>query len=106
LKDRLGIFQGSGRRDERPGDIEKAISTIAKSAARPPCGRPAAVTKSSEPGSAYQGDPLGCSQRATTSDNIVQVLALESLAPSGSLLKLADREIEILRQLAARPGSR
>ena len=36
------------------------------------------------------------------SDDVAQVLALESLAPSGSALdQLAEREIEILRQIAA-----
>jgi hypothetical protein len=90
-------------RDERPGGIENAASTIAE------IGCTVAVCASSSghqeqrTGSAHQADPLGCSLRATMSDNIVQVLALECLAPSGSLLKLAEREIETLRQ---RPGSR
>ena len=36
------------------------------------------------------------------SDDVAQILALESLAPSGSALdQLAEREIEVLRQLAA-----
>ena len=36
------------------------------------------------------------------SDDIARVLALESLSPSGSVLdQLGEREIEILRQLAA-----
>jgi two-component system, NarL family, invasion response regulator UvrY len=59
------------------------------------------VTKSSEPAvlvRAIRSVALG--ERAM-SDDIAQALALESLAPSGSTLdQLAEREIEVLRQLA------
>jgi DNA-binding NarL/FixJ family response regulator len=60
------------------------------------------VTKSSEPAAlvkAIRGVARG--ERAM-SDDVAQILALESLAPSGSALdQLAEREIEVLRQLAA-----
>lgn len=60
------------------------------------------VTKSSEPAVLVKAiRAVACGGRAM-SDDIAQVLALQSLAPSSSVLdRLTEREIEILRQLAA-----
>jgi len=60
------------------------------------------VTKSSEPAVLIRAIRSVAHGERAMSDDIAQVLALESLAPSGSALnQLAEREIEILRQIAA-----
>jgi DNA-binding NarL/FixJ family response regulator len=60
------------------------------------------VTKSSEPAVLVKAIRLVARGERAMSDDIAQILALESLAPTGSALdQLAEREIEILRQLAA-----
>lgn len=60
------------------------------------------VTKSSEPAVLIRAISSVAHGERAMSDDIAQVLALESLAPSGSALdQLAEREIEILRQIAA-----
>jgi two-component system invasion response regulator UvrY len=60
------------------------------------------VTKSTEPAILIRAIRSVAHGERAMSDDIAQVLALESLAPSGSALdQLAEREIEILRQIAA-----
>src|ERR1700744_3974134 len=60
------------------------------------------VTKSSDPAVLIRAIRSVAHGERAMSDDIAQVLALESLAPSGSALdQLAEREIEILRQIAA-----
>ena len=60
------------------------------------------VTKSSDPAALIRAIRSVARGERAMSDDIAQVLALESLAPSGSALDhLAEREIEILRQIAA-----
>jgi two-component system, NarL family, invasion response regulator UvrY len=60
------------------------------------------VTKSSEPAVLVQAIRSVTRGERAMSDDIARVLALESLNPSGSILEqLGEREIEILRQLAA-----
>jgi DNA-binding NarL/FixJ family response regulator len=60
------------------------------------------VTKSSEPAALVKAIRSVARGERAMSDDVAQVLALESLAPSGSALdQLAEREIEVLRQLAA-----
>ena len=60
------------------------------------------VTKSSEPAVLIKAIRSVARGERAMSDDIAQALALESLAPTGSALdQLAEREIEILRQLAA-----
>jgi DNA-binding NarL/FixJ family response regulator len=60
------------------------------------------VTKSSDPAALIRAIRSVARGERAMSDDIAQVLALESLAPSGSALdQLAEREIEILRQIAA-----
>ncbi|WP_407180322.1 response regulator [Bradyrhizobium sp. STM 3562] len=60
------------------------------------------VTKSSEPAVLIRAIRSVARGERAMSDDVAQVLALESLTPAGSLLdQLAEREIEILRQLAA-----
>jgi two-component system, NarL family, invasion response regulator UvrY len=60
------------------------------------------VTKSSEPAVLIRAIRSVAHGARAMSDDVAQVLALESLAPSGSALdRLAEREIEILRQIAA-----
>jgi two-component system, NarL family, invasion response regulator UvrY len=60
------------------------------------------VTKSSEPGVLVRAIRSVARGERAMSDDIAQVLALESLAPAGSALdQLAEREIEVLRQLAS-----
>ncbi|WP_298256971.1 response regulator transcription factor [Bradyrhizobium sp.] len=60
------------------------------------------VTKSSEPAVLIRAIRSVARGQRAMSDDVAQVLALESLAPSGSALdQLAEREIEILRQIAA-----
>jgi two-component system, NarL family, invasion response regulator UvrY len=59
------------------------------------------VTKSSEPAVLIRAIRSVARGERAMSDDIAQVLAMESLAPSGSALdQLAEREIEILRQIA------
>ena len=59
------------------------------------------VTKSSEPAVLVRSIRGVARGERAMSDDIAQALALESLAPSGSALdQLAEREIEILRQIA------
>lgn len=59
------------------------------------------VTKSSEPAALIKAIRSVARGERAMSDDVAQVLALESLTPSGSALyQLAEREIEILRQLA------
>jgi two-component system invasion response regulator UvrY len=59
------------------------------------------VTKSSDPAVLIRAIRSVAHGERAMSDDIAQVLALESLAPSGSALdQLAEREIEILRQIA------
>ena len=60
------------------------------------------VTKSSEPAALVKAIRSVARGERAMSDDVAQVLALESIAPSGSALdQLAEREIEVLRQLAA-----
>ena len=60
------------------------------------------VTKSSEPAVLIRAIRSVANGERAMSDDVAQVLALESLMPSGSALdQLAEREIEILRQIAA-----
>jgi DNA-binding NarL/FixJ family response regulator len=60
------------------------------------------VTKSSEPAVLVRAIRSVARGERAMSDDIAQVLAFESLTPSGSILdQLGEREIEILRQLAA-----
>ena len=60
------------------------------------------VTKSSEPAVLIRAIRSVAHGDRAMSDDVAQVLALESLAPSGSALdQLAEREIEVLRQIAA-----
>ncbi|WP_024507076.1 response regulator transcription factor [Bradyrhizobium sp. ARR65] len=60
------------------------------------------VTKSSEPAVLIRAIRSVARGERAMSDDVAQVLALDSLTPVGSLLdQLAEREIEILRQLAA-----
>jgi DNA-binding NarL/FixJ family response regulator len=60
------------------------------------------VTKSSEPAALVKAIRSVARGERAMSDDVAQILALESLAPSGSALdQLAEREIEVLRQLAA-----
>jgi two-component system invasion response regulator UvrY len=60
------------------------------------------VTKSSEPMVLVQAIRSVARGERAMSDDIAHVLALESLSPSASVLEqLGEREIEILRQLAA-----
>jgi two-component system, NarL family, invasion response regulator UvrY len=60
------------------------------------------VTKSSEPAVLVKAIRSVARGERAMSDDVAQVLALESLAPSGSALdQLAEREIEVLRQIAA-----
>jgi len=59
------------------------------------------VTKSSDPAVLVRAIRRVAQGERAMSDDIAQALALESLAPSGSALdQLAEREIEILRQIA------
>ena len=59
------------------------------------------VTKSSEPAALIRAIRAVAQGERAMSDDVAQVLALESLAPSASALdQLAEREIEILRQIA------
>jgi two-component system, NarL family, invasion response regulator UvrY len=59
------------------------------------------VTKSSEPAVLIKAIRSVARGERAMSDDVAQVLALESLSPTGSALdQLAEREIEILRQLA------
>jgi DNA-binding NarL/FixJ family response regulator len=59
------------------------------------------VTKSSEPAVLIRAIRSVAHGERAMSDDVAQVLALESLTPSGSALdQLAEREIEILRQIA------
>ncbi|MDE2063176.1 MAG: response regulator transcription factor [Bradyrhizobium sp.] len=65
-------------------------------------GASAYVTKSSEPAVLIRAIRAVAHGELTMSDDVAQVVALESLAPSASALdQLAGREIEILRQIAA-----
>jgi DNA-binding NarL/FixJ family response regulator len=60
------------------------------------------VTKSSEPAALIKAIRAVARGEHAMSDDIAHVLAMESLSPSGSALdQLGEREIEILRQLAA-----
>jgi two-component system, NarL family, invasion response regulator UvrY len=60
------------------------------------------VTKSTEPAILIRAIRSVAHGERAMSDDVAQVLALESLTPSGSALdQLAEREIEILRQIAA-----
>jgi two-component system, NarL family, invasion response regulator UvrY len=60
------------------------------------------VTKSSEPAVLIRAIRSVARGERAMSDDVAQVLALESLAPSASALdQLAEREIEILRQIAS-----
>ena len=60
------------------------------------------VTKSSEPAALVKAIRAVARGEHAMSDDIAHVLAMESLTPSGSALdQLGEREIEILRQLAA-----
>jgi two-component system, NarL family, invasion response regulator UvrY len=60
------------------------------------------VTKSSEPAVLIKAIRLVARGDRAMSDDVAQTLALQSLAPTQSALdQLAEREIEILRQLAA-----
>jgi two-component system invasion response regulator UvrY len=60
------------------------------------------VTKSSEPAVLIRAIRSVAQGERAMSDDVAQVLALESLTPSGSALdQLAEREIEVLRQIAA-----
>jgi two-component system, NarL family, invasion response regulator UvrY len=60
------------------------------------------VTKSSEPATLVQAIRAVARGERAMSDDVAHSLADESLAPSQSVLdRLGDREIEILRQLAA-----
>ena len=60
------------------------------------------VTKSSEPAALIKAIRAVARGEHAMSDDIAHVLAMESLSPSGSVLdQLGEREIEILRQLAA-----
>jgi two-component system, NarL family, invasion response regulator UvrY len=60
------------------------------------------VTKSTEPAVLVQAIRSVARGERAMSDDVAQVLAFESLTPSGSILdQLGEREIEILRQLAA-----
>jgi two-component system, NarL family, invasion response regulator UvrY len=60
------------------------------------------VTKSSEPAMLIQAIRAVARGERAMSDDIAHILAAESLAPSGSALDhLGEREIEILRQIAA-----
>jgi DNA-binding NarL/FixJ family response regulator len=60
------------------------------------------VTKSSEPSAVVNAIRSVARGERAMSDDIAHVLAEESLSPTGSLLdQLGEREIEILRQLAA-----
>jgi len=60
------------------------------------------VTKSSEPAALVKAIRSVARGERAMSDDVAQILALESLAPSASALdQLAEREIEVLRQLAA-----
>ena len=60
------------------------------------------VTKSSEPAVLVKAIRSVARGERAMSDDVAQVLALESLTPSGSALdQLAEREIEVLRQIAA-----
>jgi DNA-binding NarL/FixJ family response regulator len=59
------------------------------------------VTKSSDPAVLVRSIRSVARGERAMSDDVAQALALESLAPSGSALdQLAEREIEILRQIA------
>jgi two-component system, NarL family, invasion response regulator UvrY len=59
------------------------------------------VTKSSEPAVLIRAIRAVANGERAMSDDVAQVLALESLAPSDSALdQLAEREIEVLRQIA------
>jgi two-component system, NarL family, invasion response regulator UvrY len=60
------------------------------------------VTKSSEPTVLIRAIRAVARGERAMSDDVAQVLALESLTPSASALdQLAEREIEVLRQIAA-----
>jgi two-component system invasion response regulator UvrY len=60
------------------------------------------VTKGSEPAALVKAIRAVARGEHAMSDDIAHVLAVESLTPSGSILdQLGEREIEILRQLAA-----
>jgi DNA-binding NarL/FixJ family response regulator len=60
------------------------------------------VTKGSEPAELIKAIRAVVRGEHAMSDDIAHVLAVESLTPSGSILdQLGEREIEILRQLAA-----
>jgi two-component system, NarL family, invasion response regulator UvrY len=60
------------------------------------------VTKSTEPAVLVQAIRSVARGERAMSDDVAQVLAFDSLSPSGSILgQLGEREIEILRQLAA-----
>jgi two-component system invasion response regulator UvrY len=60
------------------------------------------VTKGSEPAVLIKAIRAVARGEHAMSDDIAHVLAMESLTPSGSMLdQLGEREIEILRQLAA-----
>jgi two-component system, NarL family, invasion response regulator UvrY len=60
------------------------------------------VTKGSDPSALIRAVRSIIRGEQAMSDDIARVLALESLTPSGSVLdQLGEREIEILRQLAA-----
>src|SRR4029078_7839914 len=60
------------------------------------------VTKGSDPSELIRAIPWVVRGEPAISDDIAHVLAMESLSPSGSALdQLGEREIEILRQLAA-----
>ena len=60
------------------------------------------MTKGSDPSELIRAIRSVVRGEPAISDDIAHVLAMESLSPSGSALdQLGDREIEILRQLAA-----
>ena len=60
------------------------------------------VTKSSEPAALVKAIRSVARGERAMSDDVAHALAMESLNPSGSVLdQLGEREIEILRQLAA-----
>ncbi len=60
------------------------------------------VTKSSEPAMLIRAIRAVARGERAMSDDIAHILAVESLAPSGSALDdLGEREIEVLRQIAA-----
>jgi two-component system, NarL family, invasion response regulator UvrY len=75
-------------------------ATLVKSAFK--AGASGYVTKSSEPMVLVQAIRSVARGERAMSDDIAHVLALESLSPSASVFEqLGEREVEILRQLAA-----